>query len=356
MPTSDPVEKRALAATNAVLDEFFAANIADAQAISSHYGLLWRELQRLLQAGGKRLRPRMLLLSYTAYGGQDFAAVGPLAAATELLHLSMLIHDDIIDRDTVRYGAKNISGRYLEHYKPLLKQPAERRHFADSAALLAGDALLAGAYQLISSASLKPDVKASATKIFSRSIFEIIGGELADTEATFRGEDKVMPLDIARYKTASYTVISPLVLGAAAAGAPAIELTRLQNFGEKLGVAFQLRDDILGLFGDSAATGKSTTSDLREGKQTYLVELFLSRAGRAERQTFDEYFGKPDINDQHADKVRDVLVSSGALSDTEIKIAELHRQALKILSSLHLSPEYQTKFRDISDKAVRRDY
>ena len=131
------------------LDQYFVGNIKAAEAIDIHYAAMWRELDRLVRSGGKRMRPKITLMCYQAFGGKDIKAILPIATAQELLHQFLLIHDDIIDRDHIRYGVENITGRYKVLYKPYVKNASDLEHYSNSAALLAGDLLHSGAHQLI---------------------------------------------------------------------------------------------------------------------------------------------------------------------------------------------------------------
>lgn len=333
---------------------FFARSTREAAMISPAYLALWKDIYRLVQAGGKRLRPRMVCMAYRAFGGTDLARIAPVAAASELLHISMLIHDDIIDRDLMRYGVDNITASYLKKYASQLPDAADRQHYAQSAALLAGDLLLSGAHQLIAGSQLQPHIRAAAHTIFSRSVFEVAGGELLDTEAAFSEPGEVQPLAIARFKTAGYSFISPLLIGATLADATADQKEYVRQFAEQLGIAFQLQDDILGIFGNPATTGKSTTSDIRESKRTYLIECFDRLATPKQRHEFDRLFGKIDITEDEAYAVRELLVASGARSQVELEITRLQAQAIAALAAMKLNTEHHEEFIQLINKSLKR--
>jgi len=341
--------------TESVIADYFTQATHDAAAINPAYARLWEDMHQLVLAGGKRLRPRMTYLSYRAFGGEDVAGFAPVAAATELLHLCLLIHDDIIDRDLVRYRVPNITARYAEHYAPYIANTTDRLHYAESAALLAGDLLLSGAHQMIAGSVLPDTTRAAVQAILSRGVFEVVGGQLLDTEAAFVDSATVQPLTIAHYKSASYSFVLPLLIGATAAGAGEQAKQTLRQFAEQLGLAFQLQDDILGVFGDSSVMGKSTTGDLREGKRTYLIESFERLAAPAEKAKFDRYFGKADLSDDQADSIRKLLESSGARGQVTSKISELEAGAIAALAALKLSPAHHQEFLDLIHKALKRN-
>lgn len=339
---------------NVTLDTFFEESIKEAELINDAYKQLWQNLHAVIKSGGKRVRPQMTLLAYDVFGGVDSNSIIQVAAAQELLHCSLLIHDDIIDRDYIRHGVPNIAGQYDTIYHPHVTDKAERTHYANSAALLGGDLLLSGAYQMIAIATIPDDKKILAQKILGQSIFEVAGGELLDTESAFRPNDFGDALQIARYKTASYSFIFPLQTGAVLAGASSEQLSALTSFGTALGIAYQLVDDLLGVFGDETKTGKSSSGDIREGKRTYLVEQCLERLSGKDRELFDLSFGDPDATITTIAKVKDLFISCGAKAATEQAIRQYETSARAALSQLSLAPEPQAEFEALIKKVVER--
>jgi geranylgeranyl diphosphate synthase type II len=172
----------------------------------------------------------------------------------------MLIHDDIIDRDDISYGVRNISGSYLDHYETLVPDTNERRHFARSAAILAGDLLLSDAYRLIAQLQVPASAILAAQSLLNEAIYSVVGGELLDTEAAFKKLASAHPEIIATYKTAGYSFVMPLLIGATIAGAPAEDLTILRHLGTKVGIAYQMRDDYLGVLEMKRSPAKVPTA------------------------------------------------------------------------------------------------
>lgn len=340
---------------NQAIDVFFLRSITEAAAISPHYESLWQEMYRLISAGGKRLRPKMVLLAYQLFGGTATEAVLPIAVATELLHMSMLIHDDIIDRDYVRYGVDNIAGAYTQKYAQLVADDSDRLHYSHSAALLAGDLLISGAYQQILTAALPAEKVVAVQKLFGQSIFEVAGGELIDTETTFRPLGEIKAETIAIYKTASYTFVSPLMIGAQLAEAPEKERACLRTFATNIGIAFQLRDDILGVFGDQSKTGKSVLGDLREGKRTYMIEQFYLLASRPDVAQFETYFGSKSLSEKDATVLRKLLTSTGAYQKTIDAISLYEQSAITALNQMHLDGKSQAKMMNLVEIATGRN-
>ena len=340
---------------NHIIEDFFARGIQNAASASPYYGQLWQEMFRLVSSGGKRLRPKMTILAYEAFGGKDVSSILPIAAAQELLHVSMLIHDDIIDRDYSRYGVDNVAGSYDKLYESLVTDKTDRLHYAHSAALLAGDLLISGSYQLTIESKISPDMIIEVQKLLSKSMFDVAGGELIDTESSFRELGAIKSETVALYKTASYSFVGPLLIGAVLANASDKDKDALRLFAESLGVAFQIRDDIMGVFGDEAETGKSTTGDIREGKHTLMVEQFYQTASDENKVTFDQYFGDNGITSEEIDVIKRLLDESGAKDKAEQAISELEAKAREALDSLNLNEEYKEKFQTLITLSIRRN-
>lgn len=349
-------EKDTLTSVDNVLDEFFERSIKDATTIDSSYRQLWEVLYGLIRSGGKRLRPRMTLLAYAAFGGHDTAKIMPVAAAQELLHFSLLVHDDIIDRDYTRYGTLNVAGRYKETYSKFITEPDDQVHFAHSAAILGGDLMLSGAHQLIALSALNDREKTVAQQLLSHSVFEVAGGELLDTESSFVPYSDGDALKIARYKTAGYSFTTPLLTGASIAGVSDERLETLREFATVLGIAFQLVDDLLGVFGEEETTGKSTTSDITEGKRTFMVEQALSTMTVLEKSRFTASFGNHSATASEIDDVKQLLVSTGAKAATEKHISEYANRARTLLDELKLGEGNQEAFLKLITQVTERAY
>lgn len=340
---------------NTTLDSFFEQSILSAASIDPSYERLWKNLYTLIQSGGKRLRPQMTILAYEAFGGTDHQAIASVAAAQELLHFSLLIHDDIIDRDYIRYGVANIAGQYKLTYSQFVTAKDDITHYSHSAAILAGDLMLSGAHQLIASSGLPGATVAEAQHLLSKGIFEVAGGELLDTELSFTPYKPGDALKIATYKTASYSFISPLLTGAHLANAPAEAAAPLRDYAIALGIAYQLTDDILGVFGVEAETGKSTTGDIVEGKRTYLVEMALEAFSTTDEAIFMRAFGNQNATTLEIEAAKRLFISSGARKKTEEKITEYATAALESLEQLSLPAIYREKFLHMISRVTKRN-
>lgn len=341
-------------AVNSLLREFLALQVTNARRIDPGYGELVSELANLINRGGKRLRPLLTILAFRGSGGST-PEIYRVAASQELFHAFILMHDDIIDRDTVRWGGPNISGRYRTKLQRL---PAdERTHFADAFALLGGDICFSLALSTLLSSDFPVGLKQRAATIMHETLFAMVGGETLDVLLSFekRPPTTAQLLSVARYKTASYSFIMPLQIGALLAGTTPERLTAIENFGRDLGIAFQLRDDLLGMFGNSEQLGKSALSDLREGKQTLLSVSGLRLSDAAGRRLLRSSLGNATVGKAELEQVRAVLETSGARTVCEQLASNYLRRARRRLTTLGFEPATAALLRELADFSISRN-
>ncbi len=348
--------KQAKTLTDSYVQQFCANRAKQALEIGPSYLRLWKSVESLLLAGGKRFRPYMVIAAYQAYNPDgDIEDILPAAVAQELVHSAMLIHDDIIDRDTVRYGVKNISGQYDDIYSEYLHDPTEREHASLSVALLAGDALLSDAHRLLQKTNRPVELVDRAADILTTAIFEVIGGELLDTEVAFLPKGTIKAETIAKYKTGSYSFVSPLTTGAVLADAPKKDIEILTQLSHNLGIGYQLRDDLLGMFGDELATGKSTVTDIKEGKRTYLIERFDVMANHEQSAAFFAVFHQQNADPLALEAAKQLLVDSGAKEAVEFEIDRHREEALEHIEKLSLKQDSKEVFINLVERCLTRD-
>lgn len=338
-----------------ILEDYCQTATKEATDINSRYAELWREIQRYLMAGGKRMRPRLVMLAYDAYKEEASSSqdILPIAAAWELLHACLLVHDDIIDRDTVRHGQPNIAGRYQKIYDSL--GAADTPHYSMSAALLAGDLLLMSAFDIIRSSAVNDHAKLLAQKYLNKATFAVAGGELIDTDSALYSIDDSDPLSVAMHKTASYSLQMPLQCGAALAGANHKELDKLAQAGLHAGIAYQLQDDLLGIFGNSNITGKSNRSDIFEKKRTYLIHTTLGSLSKTDSDRLSDILSLHHIvSKNEAEEVINFINSSGAKDIIIDRINSESDQALKIIASLDIDNRSKGQFSELINKLTTR--
>lgn len=291
------------------------------------------ELVRFVSGGGKRLRPALTCLGHELAGGEASAVLGP-ALAVELVHTCALVHDDVIDRAPSRRGRPTAHVALASQRRP---GPGAER-FGEAAAILLGDLAHVVADDLFLDTTVPEERLREGFAVFSRMRTEVTVGQYLDIVAAGRADvDPDHALAIAGYKSGRYSVARPLQIGAVLAGRGELG-AQLAGIGVGLGQAFQLRDDILGVFGSEAETGKSNLSDLAEGKRTYLVARTLERLDDPSRARFHRLLGDPDLDESAAEDLREMMRASGGLADTERRIAELVDASLADLPRLDLPP------------------
>jgi len=300
---------------DAVLARFFSLAKNRAAAFGEQYVQLWQILENNT-IGGKRFRPRMVMAAYQALGGTDVEAAAYVGAAFELLHTAFIVHDDVIDRDFTRRGAPNISGSYRDMATAAGRSQRIAEHSGISAAVIAGDLALFNCYRLIDRSGVVDVTRARLIEVMDDALFASAAGELIDVDFSIAAEvprvDDILTME--RLKTAVYSFECPLQAGAILAGASEEVVATLGDFGREIGIAYQIVDDLLGVFGTEAETGKTTIGDLREGKRTVMIAYATSTA---EWQDVTHLHGSEDLDEAGAEQIRSVLVSSGAKSFTE---------------------------------------
>jgi geranylgeranyl diphosphate synthase type I len=307
--------------------------------------------------GGKRLRALFCAAGFRAVrdpcGPDEAAGVIRAGAALELLHASALVHDDLMDASDTRRGSPS-AHRAFERRHRAAGWRGDPGQYGAAAAVLLGDLLLSWADERLRTCGLPAPVVLEALRLFDATRSEVIAGQFLDVSVQARGDADVdQAMRVLRYKSAKYSVERPLQVGAALAGGRPETLAALSAYGVPLGEAFQLRDDLLGVFGDPRVTGKPAGDDLSEGKRTVLVALALRGSTEADARRLDEALGHPLTADQVAELQR-VIERSGAVADVERRIDELSSRALTALDDPAIRPEARAGLRALADAAVRR--
>ncbi|GAA0270496.1 polyprenyl synthetase family protein [Streptomyces polychromogenes] len=311
-------------------------------------------LREFIGSGGKRVRPLLCVLGWRAAGGVGLPRpVVGVAAALEMFHVVALIHDDLMDGAATRRRRPAVHRQLAQSLGAGL--PRERtERLGESAAILAGDLALTWSDELLYTA-LTPDRLADVLPLVGAMRAEAVYGQYLDVTAAGRREGGVpLALRIARYKTATYTVQRPLHIGATLAGAPAELLEGLSAYAVPTGEAFQLRDDLLGAFGDPGRTGKSAWEDLRDGKHTVLVALARERATPAQAHVLETLLGAPALDEDGVRQLRRVLVDSGARAEVERLIAERRAQAFDALQAMALPGPVAEELACLTHRATAR--
>jgi geranylgeranyl diphosphate synthase type I len=313
-----------------------------------------------LVSGGKRMRALMCYWGWRGAGGaagdHEILAAG---CALELFQAAALIHDDIIDRSDTRRGGPSVHKRFSRlHSENGWALDAER--FGEAAAILTGDLCLSFSEEAFTRVGLRAASGTDARRIFNLMRAEVMAGQYLDILEEVAGpvRDRTGSVErakaIIRYKSAKYSTEHPLALGGALAGASKELLEGYSGFSLPLGEAFQMRDDVLGVFGDPGTTGKPAGDDLREGKRTVLVGFAINMASAGDAAYVDRMLGKPDLSQADVDRIRHIVVDCGALDATEALIAELSDTAFAALEQLPLAELPLTALRHLAEAAVSR--
>ena len=287
-------------------------------------------------SGGKRIRPALLLLGYLAGGGEQRQRVHGPALALELLHTCALVHDDVIDRATTRRGRPTVHHAFA-HRHAQAGWSGDPADYGEALAILLGDLAFVQADELFLDAEVAAADLLAGFRRFTLLREEVMVGQYLDLQAaTSRTTDRELALTIATLKSGRYSVARPLEIGALLAGADPALAAGLGAVGDPLGRAFQLRDDLLGVFGQEESTGKSVSSDLAEGKRTLLIAEAAARLDPDGRAELEDGLGDPDLSEGSAARLRELLAASGARAAIESTIASEVAAARTALARLEL--------------------
>jgi geranylgeranyl diphosphate synthase, type I len=335
------------------LDGFVVGQQHVLDGVSEELGPLTDAVVELL-SGGKRLRPAFCYWGYRGAGGPDNDEVVTAAASLELFQACAIVHDDVMDGSDTRRGQPAVHRRFaaLHRSEGWLGDPET---FGTGAAILLGDLCLVWSDQMLSTCGLPADALRRGHRVYDEMRTELMGGQYLDLLEQARGGGSVeRALRVARYKSAKYTIERPLHLGAALAGAGQEVLDGYSGYGLPLGEAFQLRDDVLGVYGDPGETGKPAGDDLREGKRTALVAMALETASPAQSAVVRKYLGDPHLSEQGVAALRDVITDTGALGRVEDLVERLLSDALEALEAAPVEDHARAVLADLALAATAR--
>ena len=309
-------------------------------------------LGRLVLSGGKRLRPAFCHWAFVGAGGdEDDPAVVDAGAGLEMLPTFALIHDDVMDGSATRRAMETIHVQFEERHA-FEGWRGEGRRFGEGVAVLVGDLAFVYADHLLASAP------AEAKAVFTELRLEVNVGQYLDLVGTAQGEvSEATARRISRFKSGKYTIERPLHVGAALAGGGRLgELAGpLSAYGLPLGDAFQMRDDLLGAFGDETVTGKPVGEDLREGKPTVLYAFARAAAGQGPAAAVLDRYGAANLTDDEIADIQDVMVDVGAVAQVEAAIDELVAEARCALAAAPLTRPARDALSDLAAYVAGRD-
>lgn len=335
------------------VDDFIAGQREILDGVSDDLDPLIEAVSDLL-SGGKRLRPAFCWWGYRGAGGTDTEEAMRAASALEFLQACALIHDDVMDGSDTRRGMPSAHHRFamLHRGSEWLGSPEA---FGVGAAILLGDLCLSWADEQLLTSGLPAEQLTAAKRVYDEMRTELMAGQYLDLLEQARGGGSVeRAMRVVRFKSAKYTIERPLHMGAAMAGADASITAAYTGYGLPLGEAFQLRDDVLGVFGDPEETGKPAGDDLREGKRTVLIATAMDRASHAEAAQIRRHLGDPGLDATGVALLRDVIADTGALAHAESLIESLTDQAIASLDSVDLAPPARDVLTGLAYAATRR--
>lgn len=304
--------------------------------------------------GGKRLRGTLVKLGYEIGMNDTYMRkrsltvvqddINRIASAYEIFQTAILVHDDVMDLSLTRRG------------KPTLYMQLGGDHYGISQTIGLGDIGLYLPIKIISDTNLPDDIKNKAISFFAQAVIDTGLGQVLDVELPHlkgvRLESDVIAIQI--LKTARYTISGPLILGGILAGIDQEKIEQIKQFGEYLGIAFQIQDDILGVFGDEVELGKSVTSDIEEGKNTLLITQALKQANKQQKEILDKYYGKRKISLEEVEQIKAVFTDTKALEYSKAKASEYVKMAKELIPRITPDVRYQNLLEEMSEYLVNR--
>ncbi len=314
------------------------------------------KVKKNILANGKRLRPAIMYYSYLAVGGKEKKKILETCVSIELIHAFLLIHDDIMDRDAKRHGLDTINESYRKIGKRLFSRKIDPVHFGNSIAIIIGDMLAALGNQVLFNSAFKPDLIIKALCKLQDIIALTVVGQSKDVFMGYsqKAREKEV-LEMYKYKTAKYTIEGPAHLGGILGGATQEALDGFSRLAIPLGIAFQIQDDILGIFGTEKKIGKAVGADIREGKQTLLVVRAFEKGNRKQRKILRNVLGKTDLNNKDIKDFQDIITETGSLDYAKKMASNLIRQGKDEIEKLGIKKEAKDFFLGLADFMMSRE-
>ena len=312
-------------------------------------------VKKFTLAGGKRIRPALMYYGYVGSGGKEKEKMLKTSVSIELIHMFLLMHDDVIDRDIERHGKKTVNKRYEDMGKKLFPQK-DAKHFGISIALIIGDMIAAFGNQILFDSGFNEKNIMKALSGLQSIISYTVIGEVKDFYIEYKGKASEKDvLSMYECKTAKYTIEGPLHLGAVLGGSDGKLLKAISAYSIPIGIAFQIQDDILGIFGNGKKLGKEIGSDIEEGKITILVTKVWEKANREQRKVFDEILGKKNPSKNDIEIFKNIVRETGALDYAKKMANEYIEKGKKELEKMDLNKEAKDFLREMANYMTQRD-
>lgn len=343
---------------NPFLDRYLSSLRKTSDNMHDSAQLLIDISSQAVNSSGKRLRPYLVALGYQIASNQTNLTDEILKAGliAEIFHSFALVHDDIIDQSDTRRGQKTSHILFAEEHNAK-KFKGTDRHFGTSMAILTGDLLIAYSTKLLTDLNFDTAIKEKAHKCFTDMFINLIIGQYQDVYQSFDNErpSKEMILSTLRWKSGEYSIEFPLKFGGILGGASDNLLDFYAKFAKPVGIAFQLKDDLLGIFGDSQSIGKSNLSDIREGKNTLLINYAFAAADNEQKSVLNQILGDVSAQENELQKVRSILIETGAKDQVEEEISAMIQSTQSLIAQSEISQDHKQILSGFADYIINRN-
>lgn len=336
-----------------ILNQFFSRKGVEARGISPLAGQMMAIYRQFM--GGKNIRGALTKLGYECFAGKNGQAILEASLMVEITHSFLLIHDDIMDQDDLRRGLPTIHVQYDKLHQQRYRK-GDSRHYGICMAIDLGDVGYALSHLILANADFSPQIKERVLRRFNQQILTTAFGQAIDvTYENLPTVNERGVMRVHRYKTANYTITGPLQYGALFAGASGEKVEIIEKYGLPVGIAFQLRDDELGIFSQEEKLGKPIGSDIRENKNTFLHVKALEWASPQEKKILQLAYGNRDLTEEGVEKVRKITVETGALAYSQKLSRQLVEKGKKFIPQITTNPELQDTLAKMADYMIERD-
>lgn len=340
---------------NEELETYFDKTINEAERKDAFIADALRYVRKLTLSGGKRLRSALMYYGYLASGGREKKEMIKTSVSIELIHIFLLIHDDIIDRDLKRHGVDTIHYTYEKIGKKIFPK-SDSEHFGKSMAVIIGDMVGALGNQIIFNSSFDPKLVMKALSKLQSIISLTVIGQSQDLYIEYkRTATEKEILKMYENKTAKYTIEGPLELGAILGGANEELLKKISRYAIPIGIAFQIQDDILGIFGSEKKMGKSVGADIKEGKQTILLSKAREKADKEQKKRLEIIFGNKSITKSEVEEFQNIIIKTGSLEYAKNLSAKLISEGKKELEKIEIKNETKDFLSGMADYMMSRE-
>ncbi len=342
---------------NLLLRDYFKQELLIAKKTDTVAANSVKSIQKFILGGGKRLRPALLYHAYLAAGGKRLKAAKKASLSIELVHAFLLIHDDIMDNDDKRHGIDTIHKKYEKIAKRSFVKK-DNKHFGQSIAIVVGDLCYTMANKVLFKSNFTPKIILKALNRLQETVYAVIPGQIRDIRLGYVGKatEKEI-LKVQEAKTAYYTFNAPIELGyILAENNNKKDLANFKKYSLAMGKAFQIRDDILGIFGDERTLGKPVGSDIIEGKRTLLTNYVIKNGSKQNKKIINKLLGKQNLNKKDLAEFRGAIKESGSLEYSKKRGNDMVKIALNSLEKISFkNKRAEIFFRGIAEYIVNRN-